>query len=365
MLHIYRQIVSLQRVRPVVIAQKRENADRFPFEEIRVVKKPSMHFLRRIWFKQITDRPWKISARETRVLQGVLAEVNAQLLHVYFGQIAVLLLPLLEAWPKPSLVSFHGADVLVDMHKPAYRRATQQMLAAVKRVLVRSESLQRAVTELGCPPEKIEIQRTGIPLGEFPFRERTAPPNGEWRLLQAGRLIKKKGIATSLRAFARFHQLFPNSAITVAGEGLQLEELQALVQELGVASAVFFAGFVSQSELREFFYSSQMFLHPSETGRDGNQEGVPNSMLEAMATGLPVFATRHGGIPEAVEHGVSGILVDERDDESLAKAIISAAQHPERLTQMGFVAAKQVANKFEQAEQTRRLEEIYLRAIAR
>ena len=364
MFHIYRQIASLQRVRPVVIAQKRENADRFPFQQIRLVEKPPLHFLRRVWFKQIADRPWKISARETKTLQGVLADVNAQLLHVYFGHIAVLLLPLLETWSKPTLVSFHGADVLVDMHKPAYKRATQQMLAAVKRVLVRSESLRRAVTDLGCPREKIEIQRTGIPLEEFPFGERTAPPNGEWRLLQAGRLIEKKGIATSLRAFAKFHQMFPNSAMTIAGEGPQLQQLQALVKQLGIASAVFFAGFVSQNELRKHFYSSQMFLHPSETGRDGNQEGVPNSMLEAMATGLPVFATRHGGIPEAVEDGVSGILIDERDDEALAHAIISAAQHPERLTQMGRGAAEHVAKKFEQGEQTRRLEEVYLRAIA-
>src|SRR5438105_3071520 len=364
MLHIYRQIVSLQRVRPVVIAQKRENADRFPFQQIRLVEKPALHFLRRVWFKQITDRPWKISARETETLQGVLADVDAQLLHVYFGHIGVLLLPLLETWCKPTLVSFHGADVLVDMDKPAYRRATQQMLAAVKGVLVRSESLRRAVTELGCPPEKIVIQRTGIPLAAFPFRQRPSPPNGAWRLLQAGRLIEKKGIATTLRAFAKFHDIFPASIITIAGEGPKLEKLQTLTKELGIASAVSFPGFVSQRELRELFYSSHMFLHPSETGRDGNQEGVPNSLLEAMATGLAVFATRHGGIPEAVEHGVSGVLVDERDDQALAKAIISAAQNPERLTQMGHAAAKQVANKFEQTEQTRRLEEIYLRAIA-
>jgi glycosyltransferase involved in cell wall biosynthesis len=238
------------------------------------------------------------------------------------------------------------------------------MLAAVKRVLVRSESLQQAVIELGCPPEKIVIQRTGIPIDEFLFRERTAPPNGEWRLLQAGRLIEKKGITTTLRAFAKFHKIFPASVMTIAGEGPQLEELQALGKELGVASAVFFAGFVSQSELRELFYSSQMFLHPSQTGRDGNQEGVPNSMLEAMATGLPIFATLHGGIPEAVEHGVTGTLVDEHDDEALAKAMTSAAQNPERLSQMGRAAAEQVAKKFEQVEQTRRLEEIYLREIA-
>ena len=61
MLHIYRQITSLRRIRPVVVAQKRENEERFPFQDIRVVKKPPWHFLRRIWFKQIVDRPWQIS----------------------------------------------------------------------------------------------------------------------------------------------------------------------------------------------------------------------------------------------------------------------------------------------------------------
>ena len=75
--------------------------------------------------------------------------------------------------------------------------------------------------------------------------------------------------------------------------------------------------------MREVYYASHIFLHPSETGSDGNQEGIPNSMLEAMATGLPVFATKHGGIPEAIENGVSGILVPERDHEALVATLCS------------------------------------------
>src|SRR5438477_374187 len=194
MLHIYRQITSLKRVRPVVLAQKRENEERFPFQDIRVVKKPAWHFLRRIWFKQIIDRPWQIIADEVCDIERALTESNAQLLHIYFGHVAVLLRPLIRHCPK---------------------------------------------------------------------RER----------------------------------------------------LQSLARDLKIASAVYFPGFVSQEELRQLLYSSHLFLHPSETGRDGNQEGVPNSMLEAMATGLPVFATRHGGIPEAVGHKISAMLVEERDYE--------------------------------------------------
>ena len=93
-------------------------------------------------------------------------------------------LPLIRVWKSPSIVSFHGADVLVDMNKSADPEATLQMLDAVTLVLVRSESLRRAVVDLGCDPEKIEIQRTGIPLEEFPFRERAVPKNGEWQFVQ-------------------------------------------------------------------------------------------------------------------------------------------------------------------------------------
>src|SRR3989442_11237783 len=181
MLHIYRQITALQRVRPFVIAQKRENAAQFPFDKVDIVAKAPTHFLRRFWFRQLHDKPWQISASERRGLLAALERANAQLLHIFFGHIAVHLLPLHRAWSKPSIVSFHGADVLVDMEKPAYRKATKEMLDVVTRVFVRSASLQRAVVELGCEENKIDIVRTGIPLNEFPFREREFPTNGEWR----------------------------------------------------------------------------------------------------------------------------------------------------------------------------------------
>jgi colanic acid/amylovoran biosynthesis glycosyltransferase len=364
MWHIYRQITSLRRVRPVVIAQKRENEERFPFQDIRVVRKPPWHFLRRVWFKQIVDRPWQISGDEVREIERALAESNAQLLHIYFGHIAVLLRPLICHWPKRTIVSFHGADVLVDMQKTAYRRAAEEMLSLVRRVLVRSESLRQAVINLGCAREKIEIQRAGIPVDQFPLRDRSVPDDGGWRLLQAGRLIEKKGLRTTLRAFAKFRREFPASRLTIAGEGPQLGELQSLARALEIAAAVDFSGFVSQEKLRELFYSSHLFLHPSETGPDGNQEGVPNSMLEAMSTGLPVFATRHGGIPEAVEHNISGIVVEERDYESLADALIDCTKNYGRLAAMGHAASESVARNFNQIEQTRKLEDIYLREIA-
>ena len=363
MLHIYRQITALKRCVPVVIAQKREQAERYPFEPVQIVPKPATHFLRRFWFRQVRDMPWQISDAELRALLRLLSRTDARLLHIYFGQIAVHLLPLIRTWKNPSIVSFHGADVTVDMNKPAYRESTRRMLDAVKLVLVRSESLRRALIDLGCDPKKIEVQRTGIPLQEFAFHERSFPNDGEWRLVQAGRLIEKKGLPVTLRAFAVFLRKYPNATLTIAGEGPLLGELQKLSCELNIERHVSFTGFISQEQLRDIYYRSHIFVHPSQTGHDGNVEGIPNSMLEAMASGLPVFATDHGGIPEAVENGVSGVLVRERDHEAMANALLNATQDSDSLARIARNGAEVVRKKFDLQAQAQRLEEIYLRLI--
>jgi colanic acid/amylovoran biosynthesis glycosyltransferase len=364
MLHIYRQITSLARVSPVVIAQKREEAERYPFDRITVVGKPWIHFARRFWFKQIRAAPWQISRREIDVLAGVLEKARAKLLHIYFGHIAVHLLPLIRTWERPSVVSFHGADVMVDLEKPAYRAAMQQMLEAVGLVLARSESLGRALIEIGCPPQKIRIQRTGIPVDQIPFQARVWPSDGAWKFVQACRLIEKKGLKTSLLAFTQFAKRYPRSTFVIAGEGPLRGELEAQARGLGIDDKISFPGFISQAQLRELFYRSHIFLHPSERGADGNQEGVPNSMLEAMASGLAVFATEHGGIPEAIEQGKSGILVKESDDEGLVRALLDAVAHPEQLAGIARSGADSVRQKFEQMMQTRKLEDYYFEAMA-
>ncbi len=140
-------------------------------------------------------------------------------------------------------------------------------------------------------------------------------------------------------------------------------ELQLLTRKLKIDDRVALPGFLSPEKLHEIYYASHIFLHPSETGSDGNQEGIPNSMLEAMATGLPVFATDHGGIPEAIESGVSGILVPERDYEALSQALLESVQDWHLLAQLARNGANVVVEKFDQQKQIRLLEEIYLRML--
>ncbi len=364
MLHIYRQLCAVHGFSLTVFTRKRENADRFPFERVVTLPRDRWRWLRRIIDRQILGRPLVLGHGETRRLLDSITERRCELLHIFFGNVGVQLLPLLRhpARRFPVIVSFHGADVLVELDRESHRNAVREVFTRARLVLARSRSLLDALIQLGCPPEKLRLNRTGIPLAEFPYARRTDPA-GRFRLLQACRLIEKKGLTTSLRAFAAFVRAHPQSSLTLAGEGPLEPSLRRLASELGVAARVEFTGFLAQNELRRRLYDSHLFLHPSETGRDGNQEGVPNSLLEAMATGLPVFATTHGGIPEAVEHGVGGWLVPEGDHEALGRAMLDLAADPARLEAMAAAGSRSVTENFDLATQARKLESYYREAL--
>lgn len=359
MLHVYRHVTGLDAFRPLVVAQKRKGD--WPGARVEVVPRSPWRFLSR-GRERMTGEPWQISASEVRRILTILQAEDCVLLHVFFGNSAIHLLPLLEQCPVPIVVSFHGSDVAGAMASPAYRSALSRLFSRATLVAARSEELARRVGQLGCPEEKLRVMRTAVPEGDV--IERAVPAEGAWRIVQAARLVPKKGIATALRAFALFLEKFPNSTFTVAGEGPQREELLALAAELGIAGHVRFPGFLSQSNLRSLFAGSDIFLHPSENS-EGDVEGIPNAMLEAMAMGLPVVATRHGGIPEAITDGVNGLLYPEGDAAGLARAMERLATEPEFSAKIGAQAATTIRDQFSSRRQIERIEEIYREAIVR
>ncbi|HYY14891.1 MAG TPA: glycosyltransferase [Chthoniobacterales bacterium] len=364
MLHIYRQVKALRGVRTFVITKEVQNAKQFPFDEIEIIPKWRYGLLRHGWLKFIKRVPPIVYRGEYQVLASLLERRGANLMHIYFGHTGVHLLPFIDQWDKPCVVSFHGADVALKDDLPGYRPKLRRLFEKVPLVLARSQSLAQRLIQFGCPPEKLRINRTGIPLEQFPFVERQPPPDGRWRVMQACRLIEKKGVATSLRAFAIFKKDHPNAELVIAGKGPLQPELQMLAAGLGISRDVHFVGFVPTEKLNELYASAHLFVHPSETPPDENQEGVPNSILEAMATGLVVAATQHGGIPEAVEHGRTGWLVPEEDHVALAKAMHRITKSNGELDAMSRAATRAVRERFEQRAQTRMLEGFYEEAIA-
>jgi colanic acid/amylovoran biosynthesis glycosyltransferase len=360
MLHVYRQVTGLKNVAAAVLTFKRENPDCFPFGPVRFVRRSRFRWLRRIWSVQIRKVPPRAFPSEVNSMRTILAADCCRLLHIYFGNNGLFWLPLLRRCPVPTIVSFHGADVHVNMDSQAARRLFLDLFGSCTLVLARSESLASSVLELGCPPAKLRIQRAGIPLDLFRYTARRKPADGAWQLLQACRLIEKKGLDSTLHAFARFLKRYPNARLTIAGDGPLRGMLENLATRLQLGARIYFAGFVTQPALLTLYQASHLFLHPSEQTPDGNREGIPNSLLEAMATGLPCITTRHGGIPEAVTHLESGILVRESDPDELANWLERLAQGDDLRESLGRHAARTVAQKFDLKTQIEKLEEIYL-----
>lgn len=364
MLHVYRQVAGLRSVSPVVLAFKRENSDRFPFPNVRLVKRSSLRWLRRIWNVQIRKTPQQAYRDELNSIRSLLSAERCELLHIYFGNNGLFWLPLLRRSPIPVIVSFHGADIHVNVGSKTARRLFAEMFDLCAVVLARSNSLAAALIELGCSASKISIQHAGIPLGAFRFIHRPKPEKGAWQLLQACRLIEKKGVNSTLQAFASFSAKHPHARLTIAGDGPLRESLEQLAINLDVADRVFFAGFVDQATLLTLYQSSHFFVHPSEKPPDGDREGIPNSLLEAMATGLPCIATTHGGIPEAVIHMKSGILVNESDREAINQWLERLVCDDALRESLGRGAAMAVETKFDLADQIRELEDLYLKVAS-
>jgi colanic acid/amylovoran biosynthesis glycosyltransferase len=364
MLHIYRQVKALRGVETFVVTKAVQNAELFPFRDIEIIPRRYTNLLRHGWLKFVKREPPIVYRGEYQILSSMLERRGADLMHIYFGHTGVHLLPFIEQWDKPCVVSFHGADVAVKEDIADYPAKLRRLFGAVPLVFARSQSLANRLIQFGCPPEKLRINRTGVPLEEFPFVDRQQPRHGRWRMMQACRLIPKKGLATSLRAFAIFKKDNPHAEFFIAGKGPLQSELEMLAAGLGISKDVHFVGFLSQPKLMELYASSHLFLHPSETPPDENQEGIPNSILEAMATGLPVAATLHGGIPEAIEHGCSGWLVPEEDHIALSNAMQEITSSPRALIEMGWRAREAVVRRFEQEAQARLLELFYEEAIA-
>lgn len=367
MLHIYRQITGLKEWETFVVTKERLCEDLYPMPEggIEVVPKLRSNFVRRFWLKYIKREPAIVYRGEYGLLANILERRHCDVLHVYFGHTGVHLLPFLKRWPKPSVVSFHGMDVQTRANDPTYEVRLRELLQTTTLVLARSRSLQERLRDLGCPEDKLRLNRTGIPLDQFPQVERKAPTDGAWHLVQACRLIEKKGLDDALHAFAEFSKRHPAAKFTIAGEGPLLGELEKLRDELGLTDKVRFAGFLKGRALCDLYHTAHLFVHPSRITADGNQEGIPNAMLEAMATGLPVVATLHGGIPEAVRNGVTGILTPERDRAGLVASLFALTDDAERWRAFSQAASRDILENFEAGAQIAKLEAVYAEAVAR
>lgn len=226
-----------------------------------------------------------------------------------------------------------------------------------------SQHWAEKLVQMGCEREKIHVHYMGIDLDRFVPRHKMRREGDMWELLTVGRLMPKKGHASVLEALRDFDAR-PPWRYTIVGDGVLRPELEQMAGDFGIRDRLRFTGALNEDEIMALYREADIFLLPSVTAADGDCEGIPMVLMEAMAMELPVISTLHSGIPELVVHERTGILVDEHDAEGIRIELARLMRDKDLRHRLGVTGRKRVAGDFNLTLQNDRLDAL-LRSIVR
>lgn len=286
------------------------------------------------------------------------------LVHAHFAVDAVYAQPLARALGVPLVTTLHGFDVgltdaaLLRSGNPSWinylvRRRNLQRTGDL--FLCVSADLRRRAVARGFPEDRLRVLHIGVD----PVRYAYGFDATSHTVLHVARLVPKKGTRLLIEAFARLSVQHPDARLVIVGDGPLRAQLEAQATHGPAATRITFAGAVPNSEIAAHLRSAAVLAVPSVTAANGDTEGLPISLLEAMSTGVPVVASRHGGIPEAVVDGSTGCLVDEGDVESLAQRLSDLLANDAVRLRMSRAARAAIVDRFDIRASSLRLETVY------
>ena len=303
-------------------------------------------------------------AGPTRAQLARLRARRPRLVYAHFAPDAYAAMPLACQLGVPLVTALHGYDVTISDEAMGKTRLGREYLRGRGTLqkqgalfLSCSAYIRRRGLEMGYPAERTIVHSIGVDVDRF------QPPTGgrEKMVLFVGRLVEKKGCGSLIDAMAEVQRHSP-AELVVIGAGSLLADYQARAAAQGVRCR--FLGSQPSSIVREWMARAAVFCGPSVVAASGDAEGFGMVFIEAQAMGLPVVSTLSGGIPEAVQHGETGLLVTERDPDALAAAILQLLQNDEQWQRYSLAGRRRVVDHFNLARQTERLEEVFSRLLA-
>jgi glycosyltransferase involved in cell wall biosynthesis len=278
----------------------------------------------------------------------------------------------LSAAPRRAqVVSLHGSDVYVAETFGPARRAARLVFEKAGAITACSTDLAQRAIALGADPAKLEVVPYGVDIERFRPRPDTrdavraqlgvAP--GTVLAFSAGRLVRKKGFEHLIDAWPRVRTA-GHALLAIAGDGDLRGELAERARGAGVSESVRFLGNLSQDAVGDYLAAADIVVIPSVRDDSGNVDGLPNIVLEALASGAAIVTTPAGGIRSAVDDGTTGIIVPERDPEAIAGAVTALAGDPDLRRRLGEGARGAAAARFGWARTGERFEAAYRRALA-
>ena len=374
MTFIYRQLLGVSQKFSVQLlcSRKREDIKEFDYEYINYF--PPTFFQKA--FSRIKDRiilgPGMLThhinpglyKHQVKSIKDFLIRQNISLIHANFGPAGIEILPVAKELNLPLIVSFHGYDASQLLNYEVYRNNLKDLFEYAF-VTTPSELMRQNLQEKVSPIKDSEVLHYGIPLEFFNFVKRDPPlkkreENKEIVFLQVSNFVEKKGHEYTIKAFKAVVEEYRNSKLILAGEGGLKKQCVKLSQELGISDKISFPGYVNQSQVKDLMNSADIFVHHSVTASNGDKEGIPNVIMEAMATGLPVVSTFNAGIPELIEDGKDGHMVEERDVDNYSRKLVATLFENGKTA---LAARKKIETDFNLKLQNKKITRIYSKLI--
>jgi len=306
---------------------------------------------------------YRKEAVSLRLLYGAVSHLNRRqydIIHCHFGPNGLkgMMLREIGAIQGKLVTTFYGYDVSSYPKKNGHN-CYDRLFQKGDLFITISETMRSRLIELGCNEKELVKHPLGI--DPYRFSRITSQPrhDGRVRIVTIGRLVPKKGIEYGVRAVAMLLRTNPRIDYTIVGDGPLRERIQRIIADLGADHAIKLVGWKQWPEVVDILNCSDILLAPSFTSDEGDQEGTPVVLMEALAMGIPVVSTWHSGIPEVVENRVSGLLVPERDVTALGEALEYLAEHPEIRIKMGRAGRESIKTRYNIDKLNARLVGIY------
>jgi colanic acid/amylovoran biosynthesis glycosyltransferase len=346
---IYDLIVGLERAGTEnhVLTAARENAAERPFHRVRVLPVP-------LWQQAaFAIRKHGLNVYRfplpPRAARKALQEIRPDLVLAHFGGAGAAIAPVALELGIPLVVVFHAFDLFMRQFRPATYTA---LWASGAQAVVVSEHGKRRLLELGCPSERVRVIHCGVDVSRFDAPTDRQPGASGFHLVAIGRFVEKKGFDDLIRAVGAIRgRLAQPVRLDIWGDGPLRRRLEGLVHGLGLRDAVTFKGVAASQDVPRLLRRYDAFVLPSKTARNGDTEGIPITLLEAQAAGLPIVSTRHAGIEEAIPAANHDLLAREGDVQDLAAKLRLLAGRRDGWLDAGLRGREWVVREFSLASE--------------
>ncbi len=365
MTFIHRQLIGVSDdFSPIVLASSVDHLDLFAHEPIFSKKANYIEKACCKLYRTSTGKYAFLSPRKTRYWKGLLKSHDTKLIHAHFGPSGLEMLPLAMDLNIPLIVTFHGYDASSLLGNTSYRSGLRGLFNYAHIVAV-SRDMRGRLIAVGADPAKTTTHYIGVPLEDFKYIERIpiskkVKDGSRLEFLQVSNFVEKKGHEYTIQAFRDFLLKYPNSRLTLAGDGPLRDRIEVACTGSRISEKVRFTGQVTKKQVVSLMTEADVFLHHSVTAKNGDKEGIPTVIMEAMSTGLPIISTFHSGIPELIEDGINGYLIEERDVKGYTEKMLGLLDSKIAL---GRRASGTIAERFNMTNQNTKLKELYRKVM--